>query len=67
MQTLNQLNIRIAIFDDNDAIRNSLYQLLHHTTGLEVAAMFDNCVDAVQKIEEVVKLRSETQITRATR
>ena len=52
MQTQNQLNIRIAIFDDNDAIRNSLYQLLHHTTGLEVAAMFDNCVDAVQKIED---------------
>jgi DNA-binding NarL/FixJ family response regulator len=52
MQTPNELNIRIAIFDDNDAIRNSLYQLLHHTTGLEVAAMFNNCLDAVQKIEE---------------
>ena len=52
MQTLNQLNIRIAIFDDNDAIRNSLYQLLHYTTGLEVAAMFNNCVGAAQKIED---------------
>lgn len=48
----NNLNIRIAIFDDNDAIRNSLYQLLHFTPGLEVAAMFENCVHAVQKIEE---------------
>jgi len=54
MQTPNDLNIRIAIFDDNDAIRNSLYQLLHHTTGLEVAAMFNNCLDAVQKIEETL-------------
>jgi DNA-binding NarL/FixJ family response regulator len=52
MQTLQHLNIRIAIFDDNDAIRNSLYQLLHHTPGLEVTAMFNNCVDAVQKIED---------------
>jgi len=46
------LNIRIAIFDDSDAIRNSLYQLLHYTPGLEIAALFDNCLNAIQKVEE---------------
>jgi DNA-binding NarL/FixJ family response regulator len=52
MQNPNELNIRIAIFDDNDALRNSLYQLLHHTPGFEVVAMFNNCLQVVQKIEE---------------
>jgi DNA-binding NarL/FixJ family response regulator len=46
------LNIRITIFDDSEAIRNSLYQLLHHTPGLEVAALFEDCTHAVQKVEE---------------
>lgn len=46
------MNIRITIFDDNDAIRNSLYQLLNYTPGFEVTAMFNNCLQAEQKIEE---------------
>lgn len=46
------MNIRITIFDDSEAIRNSLYQLLHHTPGLEVAALFEDCTHAVQKVEE---------------
>jgi DNA-binding NarL/FixJ family response regulator len=47
-----EVNIRIAIFDDNEAIRNSLFQLLNYTPGLEVVAMFDNCVNATKKIDE---------------
>jgi hypothetical protein len=32
MQT-QELDIRITIFDDSEAIRNSLYQLLNYTPG----------------------------------
>ncbi len=46
------MNIRIAIFDDSEALRNSLYQLLHYTPGFEVAALYHNCIDVVQKVED---------------
>ncbi|MFY8004173.1 MAG: response regulator [Chitinophagaceae bacterium] len=46
------MNIRIAIFDDNEAIRNSLFQLLNYSPGIEVVAMYDNCLNAYEKVEE---------------
>ncbi|MFY8004855.1 MAG: response regulator [Chitinophagaceae bacterium] len=46
------MNIRIAIFDDNEAIRNSLFQLLNYSPGIEVVAMYDNCVNAFEKVED---------------
>jgi DNA-binding NarL/FixJ family response regulator len=51
MQT-QELDIRITIFDDSEAIRNSLYQLLNYTSGFLVVGMYANCTNSIQKIEE---------------
>lgn len=52
MQLNNQLNIRITIFDDNEAICNSLVQLLNYTPGFEVGGCYYNCENVIDKIEE---------------
>ena len=38
--------IKIIIFEDNDALRESLVYLLKNTTGYEVAGDYSNCLDA---------------------
>ncbi|HEX7845227.1 MAG TPA: response regulator transcription factor [Chitinophagaceae bacterium] len=38
--------IRIAIFEDNDALRESLVYLLKNATGYEVVGDYNNCLEA---------------------
>jgi len=38
--------IKIAIFEDNDALRESLVYLLKNATGYEVVGDYNNCVEA---------------------
>jgi DNA-binding NarL/FixJ family response regulator len=38
--------IRIAIFEDNDALRESLVYLLKNASGYEVAGDYNNCLEA---------------------
>jgi DNA-binding NarL/FixJ family response regulator len=44
--------IQLSIFDDNDAIRNSLYQFLQFAPAIEVVAMYNECSLAQKKIAE---------------
>ena len=38
--------IKIAIFEDNDALRESLVYLLKNTNGYEVVGDYGNCLEA---------------------
>ena len=38
--------IRIAIFEDNDALRESLVYLLKNTDGYDVVGDYNNCLEA---------------------
>ena len=38
--------IRIAIFEDNDALRESLVYLLKNANGYEVVGDYNNCLEA---------------------
>ena len=38
--------IRIAIFEDNDALRESLVYLLKNASGYEVVGDYNNCLEA---------------------
>jgi DNA-binding NarL/FixJ family response regulator len=52
MQLKHSVDIRITIFDDNEAICNSLVQLLNYTPGFEVVNCYNNCENILEKIEE---------------
>ena len=40
------MSIRIAIFEDNDALRESLVYLLRNAAGYEVVGDYNNCLEA---------------------
>ena len=43
--------IRVAIFDDNQARRESLQALIGLVTGLEWAGSFENCAQIIKDID----------------
>jgi DNA-binding NarL/FixJ family response regulator len=46
------MNIRVAIFDDNKSLRNSLYQLINGTDGFKCVGTFEDCLNLVKNIED---------------
>jgi DNA-binding NarL/FixJ family response regulator len=43
---------RIAIFDDNERVRNSLHMLLDGSPGMEVTGVFEDAVELQKKMEQ---------------
>jgi DNA-binding NarL/FixJ family response regulator len=46
------MNIRVTIFEDNNSLRNSLYQLIDGSDGFTCAGAFADCLDLLHNIEE---------------
>jgi len=46
------MNIRVTIFEDNNSLRNSLYQLIDGSDGFTCAGAFEDCLDLLHNIEE---------------
>lgn len=44
-------NIKVAIFEDNTLLRNSLFQLVHGSEGFVCTGAFADCSDLIRKIE----------------
>src|SRR5262245_22094038 len=45
-------NIRVAIFDDNDALRDSLSMLLEDEEDMDVAGLFPDCSNVINDVEQ---------------
>ena len=43
-------NIKVAVFDDNDTIRDSITLLLGETQDLEIVGSYSHCLDVVENI-----------------
>jgi DNA-binding NarL/FixJ family response regulator len=46
------VDLRVAVYDDNDALRQSLNYLLSGTPGFIVAGLYPNCNNLIQEIKE---------------
>lgn len=46
------LSIRVTVFDDNNALRDSLYYLISGTPGYEIAGMYPDCSQVLQNLRE---------------
>jgi DNA-binding NarL/FixJ family response regulator len=46
------MEIRVAIFDDNQNFRSSMYQLIHGSEGFTCVGAFENCAHLFENIEE---------------
>jgi len=46
------MNIRVTIFDDNNSLRKSLYQLIDGSDGFKCVGAFEDCLDLLKNIEE---------------
>jgi DNA-binding NarL/FixJ family response regulator len=46
------MNIRVAIFDDNKNLLNSLYQLVNGSAGFECTGAFPNCDELLEDIKK---------------
>jgi DNA-binding NarL/FixJ family response regulator len=49
---MKEMSIRVAIFDDNNSLRKSLYQLIDGSDGFKCVGAFEDCLDLVKNIEE---------------
>jgi DNA-binding NarL/FixJ family response regulator len=49
---MKEMSIRVAIFDDNNSLRKSLYQLVNGSDGFKCVGSFEDCLDLVKNIEE---------------
>lgn len=47
------MNKKVSIFEDNDALRKSLAELILMNPGYEVSGLFDNCVEADKHVIEI--------------
>ena len=45
------MTIRVTIFEDNNSLRNSLYQLINGTDGFSCVGAFGDCLDLFKNIE----------------
>lgn len=51
--TLNHfMNIRVIIFEDNQSLRVSLYQLINGSPGFECGGAFENCANVSKNIKD---------------
>lgn len=44
--------IKVTIFEDNNSLRQSLYQLINASAGYMCVGAFENCLNALKNIEE---------------
>jgi DNA-binding NarL/FixJ family response regulator len=47
------MNIKVAIFEDNNSLRNGLYQLIDGSSGFECVAAYPDCSQILQNIERI--------------
>jgi DNA-binding NarL/FixJ family response regulator len=46
------MNIRVAIFEDNDGLRDGLYQLINGSEGYSCVGAFPDCTQLIRRIEQ---------------
>jgi DNA-binding NarL/FixJ family response regulator len=46
------MNIRVTIFEDNNSLRNGLYQLINGSEGFECTGAFEDCRDLLKNIHD---------------
>ena len=46
------MNIRVSVYDDNDALRDSLYYLISGTPGFVVAGIYPDCAHTLENIKQ---------------
>ena len=47
------MNIRVAIFEDNNSLRNGLYQLIDGSSGFECVGAYPDCSAILKHIEAI--------------
>ena len=45
------MTIRVTLFEDNNSLRHSLYQLINGSDGFSCVGAFENCLDLFKNIE----------------
>ena len=51
---MDKMDIRVVIFEDNLLLRESLYQLINGTAGLNCTGAFANCDDIIFNIKKTM-------------
>jgi DNA-binding NarL/FixJ family response regulator len=46
------MNIKVTIFEDNNSLRQSLYQLINGSEGFKCVGAFEDCLDLMKNIED---------------
>ena len=46
------MNIRVTIFEDNNSLRQSLYQLINGSDGFKCVGAFEDCLDLLKNIND---------------
>ena len=46
------MNIRVTIFEDNNSLRQGLYQLINGSEGFSCGGAFEDCLDLFRNIED---------------
>jgi len=46
------VDIKVTIFEDNNSLRQSLYQLINGSDGFRCAGAFEDCLDLMKNIED---------------
>ena len=46
------MNIRVTIFEDNNSLRNGLFQLINGSEGFTCVGAFEDCLDLLKNIED---------------
>ena len=46
------MNIRVTIFEDNNSLRKSLFQLIDGSDGFKCVGAFEDCLDLLRNIED---------------
>ena len=46
------MNIKVTIFEDNNSLRQSLYQLVNGSEGFKCVGAFEDCLDLFKNIED---------------
>lgn len=46
------MDIKVTIFEDNNSLRQSLYQLINGSDGFRCAGAFEDCLDLMKNIED---------------
>ncbi len=46
------MSIRVTIFEDNNSLRQGLYQLINGSDGFVCVGAFEDCIDVLKNVEE---------------